>query len=38
MSRKDTSVFGEDISPGIETEVEEGIPITLGMSVVGIFY
>ena len=33
-SKNGTYVNGELISPGVEVEVQEGLPITLGMSLI----
>ena len=35
-SKNGTFVNGKDISPGIKTEVEEGVPVVIGMTVIGI--
>jgi len=35
-SKNGTFVSGEDISPGFEVEVEEGIPVVVGMSIIGL--
>jgi adenylate cyclase len=35
-SKNGTFVSGEDISPGFEVEVEEGVPVVVGMSIIGL--
>ena len=35
-SKNGTFISGEDISPGIEVEVEEEIPVVIGMNVIGL--
>ena len=35
-SRNGTFVEGRDLSPGIETEVREGVPIVIGMTILGL--
>lgn len=35
-SKNGTYVEGKDLSPGIETEVKEGVPIVIGMTILGL--
>jgi len=35
-SKNGTFVDGKDLSPGIETEVKEGVPIVIGMTILGL--
>jgi len=35
-SKNGTFVGGKDLSPGIETEVREGVPIVIGMTILGL--
>ena len=35
-SKNGTFVDGKDLSPGIETEVREGVPIVIGMTILGL--
>ena len=35
-SKNGTFVAGKDISPGIEVEVEEEIPVVIGMNIIGL--
>ncbi len=35
-SKNGTFVGGKDLSPGVETQVEEGVPIVIGMTILGL--
>jgi hypothetical protein len=35
-SKNGTFVGGQDLSPGVETQVEEGVPIVIGMTILGL--
>jgi hypothetical protein len=35
-SKNGTFVDGKDLNPGVETEVKEGVPIVIGMTILGI--